>query len=78
MRIIGKLSGALIGGVVSGPIGAVLGLLLGHFFDLGRAENRAIQNDSRIRLSRKVFFQTTFAVMGYLAKVDGRVSEIEI
>lgn len=78
MRIIGKLSGALIGGFVSGPIGAVIGLLLGHFFDLGHAENRVIQNDSRVRQSRKVFFQTTFAVMGYLAKVDGRVSEKEI
>ena len=78
MRILGKILGILIGGIILGPVGAVFGMLIGHFFDLGQAENRIVQNDNRVRQARKVFFQSTFSVMGYLAKVDGRVSEREI
>lgn len=76
MRILGKLIGTAVGGILLGPIGAVFGTLIGHFFDLGYAQNN--RPDEEVRQTRKVFFQSTFAVMGYLAKVDGRVSEKEI
>lgn len=61
-----------------GPFGSVAGLLIGHFLDLGRGQEQIKQQANQLRGARKVFFQTTFSVMGYLAKVDGRVSEKEI
>lgn len=78
MRIMGKVTAALLGGIVLGPAGAVIGLLLGHFFDLGHQANKVAENNQTVKQARKIFFQSTFTIMGYLAKVDGRVSEKEI
>lgn len=78
MRYLGKLIGFLIGSAILGPLGAVVGLLLGHVVDLGRRQDAFKQQESQRIQARKTFFQTTFLVMGYLAKVDGRVSEKEI
>ena len=84
MNWIGKLSGGILGLIAGGPIGAAVGALLGHQFDrgfgsFGRAGNAGgpmggLSNASR----QQVFFETTFLVMGHLAKADGRVSEEEI
>jgi DnaJ like chaperone protein len=79
----GKLIGGFCGYWLGGPIGLVLGVLLGHQFDRslinldvdfasgvgGKAHHAQVQ---------QVFFETTFAVMGHIAKADGRVSEEEI
>lgn len=70
----GKLVGAALGAVAGGPIGALVGAVLGHQFDRGLTEaggrpSAAVQD---------AFFTTTFAVMGHLAKADGRVTEGEI
>ncbi len=78
MRNIGKILGFLVGGLMLGPFGAVSGLLMGHFLDLGRGQEQVKKQVHQLRTSRKIFFQTTFSIMGYLAKVDGRVSEKEI
>ena len=78
MQYLGKLLGFLIGGIILGPVGAVVGLLLGHLVDLGRGQDTVKRQENQSIQARKVFFQTTFLVMGYLAKVDGRVSEKEI
>lgn len=78
MRLTGKVSAALIGGLILGPLGAVMGLLIGHLFDLGYSQDQAVRVDEKVRHARKIFFQSTFTIMGYLAKVDGRVSEQEI
>lgn len=78
MRLLGKLSGTVVGGLILGPIGAVIGLIMGHFFDLGQAQDSVARANQQVREARKIFFQSTFTVMGYLAKVDGRVSEQEI
>lgn len=56
----------------------ILGIVLGHLFD--RALQKALlfgspENVERIRNS---FFETTFLLSGYLAKVDGRISKSEI
>ena len=76
--ISGKLIGGLIGLFTSGFFGAIIGVLVGHFFD--RGFGRALGFDygaDRARLQR-LFFETTFTIMGHLAKADGRVTEEEI
>lgn len=64
MQWFGKGIGVLIGTLVAGPVGALVGAFAGHRWD-------------KSRLGR-LFFDTTFEVMGRIAKVDGRVSEDEI
>jgi DnaJ like chaperone protein len=70
----GKILGATLGAMAGGPVGAVLGAIVGHQFDRGAAETGAIPPPS----VQQAFFETTFAVMGRIAKADGRVSETEI
>ena len=76
----GKVVGGTFGFMMGGPLGALLGAALGNYFDggldtirlddsLGRGERERIQS---------VFFTTTFAIMGYIAKSDGRVTKDEI
>ncbi|WP_210395641.1 co-chaperone DjlA [Motiliproteus sediminis] len=66
-------------------IGALLGLFSGGFIGLlfGAAVGYGLQNAfNGFKLStlnpQQAFFEATFAVMGKLAKADGRVSENEI
>jgi len=76
---IGKAVGGVMGFALGGPIGSALGALLGHQFDRGAAQ---LSTGSRFRFGseriQQLFFETTFAVMGHIAKADGRVSESEI
>ena len=74
----GKLTGGILGLLFFGPFGALLGLFLGHLWDqvgggLGRGAGFSFGSPDRT-----VFFNTSFAVMGHLSKVDGRVSREEI
>jgi DnaJ like chaperone protein len=69
----GKFIGVLVGSL-AGPVGAAVGLFLGHQFDRGMEDTRRARWDG-VGL---VFFETTFGVMGHIAKADGRVSEAEI
>jgi len=76
----GKLVGGAFGFMLGGPIGAVLGAALGHQFDSGfkgvmQDETLGVGATERVQTA---FFTTTFSIMGYMAKVDGRVSEHEI
>jgi DnaJ like chaperone protein len=77
---LGKLGGSLLGFMAGGYVGAFVGALLGHQFDRGIAGQRL--RDAGGGMSdqdrRRVFFETTFLIMGRLAKADGRVSEEEI
>lgn len=80
MAWIGKVTGGLLGYAAARLFGAVVGVILGHQFDRGmtgpapgREARRAAPGERQ-----RVFFETTFLVMGHLAKVDGRVSEAEI
>jgi DnaJ like chaperone protein len=74
----GKIVGAILGYLLlRGFWGAVIGAMLGHFID------QAISAPNRGRRAppqeiRDKFFAATFAVMGHVAKSDGRVSEAEI
>jgi len=81
----GKLVGAALGFIVSGGsiIGAVIGAFIGHQFDRGlNFGDHGRQPGGTGRFSgaerQAVFFETTFLVMGYVAKADGRVTEDEI
>jgi len=62
MQWFGKGIGGLIGAFVGGPVGTLLGVIVGH----------------RLDQIRRLFFETTFEVMGHVAKADGRVSEDEV
>jgi DnaJ like chaperone protein len=74
MKWVGKTVGGLLGWLAAGPLGAALGMLLGHQFDtqgFGAAAGDLTGIGER-------FFRSTFHVMGYVAKADGRVSPQEI
>lgn len=73
MNWTGKLVGVIVGSL-AGPVGAAVGLFLGHQFDLGIGGSRQASFGG----VGQVFFETTFGVMGHVAKADGRVSEAEI
>ena len=73
MRWTGKLVGALLG-AAAGPVGALIGAVLGHGFDANE-EERAKRDP---RVIQRLWFDTAFAVMGFVAKADGRVSERDI
>jgi DnaJ like chaperone protein len=76
----GKLVGGAFGFMLGGPLGALLGVALGHNFDKGlRAlpDEAAFSAGDRERV-QTAFFTATFAVMGRVAKADGRVSPAEI
>ena len=83
MSVWGKLIGGLCGYLLTHAWwGMLLGVWLGHQFDRGLkpggggfSASFRVLNLARIQRS---FFETTFSVMGHLAKADGRVSEAEI
>ena len=79
MKLKGKLLGALFGLIILGPIGMALGFIFGHLYDLGyfHAFIEATRGGIHTQ-AQKVFFESTFKIMGYIAKSDGHVSEKEI
>lgn len=77
MNWTGKIIGGLIGLFIYGPLGALIGIFIGHLFDRGVMRAPNFHNKAH-QLIQKVFFRSTFTIMGYLAKSDGRVSEKEI
>jgi len=83
MQWLGKAIGGALGYAVGGPfrvVGLALGVLLGHQFDVGFGDKRAARG--RVGFgSKKIqqqFFESTFALMGHVAKANGRVSEADI
>ncbi len=76
----GKIVGGTFGFMMGGPLGAVMGAALGNYFD-GGLEKIALDDSLGIGATERVqsvFFTTTFAVMGYIAKSDGKVTRDEI
>ena len=76
MSWIGKILGGGLGMVLGGPLGALLGAGLGHVVldKTPQVETGASASEAR----QVAFFTTTFAMLGKMAKADGRVSEEEI
>ena len=82
MRWMGKVVGAALGfAAYRSPLGALLGALFGHAYDeyQTQAASAAPLDDGGDPIAiGNLLFETAFAVMGYLAKADGRVTEAEI
>ena len=80
MRIWGKILGFLFGFMLSKNIfGALLGAWLGHRFEQGVGLNFNNLGGSKSDTDRQAaFFYSTFSVMGYIAKANGRVTQHEI
>jgi len=76
----GKVVGGALGFVLGGPLGALLGAVLGHNLDRGikSLEGTETLDPGERERVQTAFFTATFAVMGHLAKADGRVSRREI
>ncbi len=79
----GKAIGAFLGFAIRGFPGALVGVLIGHQFDRGLGDNvsdRVDDSDDEhdSPSNSQSLFYATFAVMGHIAKSDGRVSEEEI
>lgn len=78
MNWFGKILGMIFGFLLLGPLGAVIGFFAGHFFDKGLNVDWLKLNAGGNKTVQNAFFTTTFAVMGHIAKADGRVSERQI
>jgi DnaJ like chaperone protein len=78
MKWIGKVTGGLLGALALGPLGALFGVLLGHQFDEDTGAAPEPLAGEELTAIGERFFRATFRVMGYIAKADGRVSELEI
>jgi len=78
MAIWGKIIGALLGYTLLRLPGAFLGYLIGSWFDRGLRLHLYRIPHSRAAAIQQIFFKTSFLVMGYLCRADGRVNEKEI
>ena len=72
--------GGGLGFMMGGPVGAVMGAAFGQYFDRGfssiqRDESLGYGSTERVQT---VFFTSVFAIMGHVAKSDGRVTADEI
>lgn len=70
---VGKIICALIGMLFLGPIGFVVGLIIGHFID-----KSSVRYTPENKAAQQAYIESYFAVMGYVAKLDGQVSQREI
>jgi DnaJ like chaperone protein len=74
----GKVIGGLIGLAAGNVPGLILGVLFGHAFDRALVKAMRFGSPDNIERIKNNFFETTFLLLGYLAKVDGRISKSEI
>lgn len=84
----GRVFGALLGYMAADWAGAVAGFIIGFWLDRRRKQLVAGHNDTEARMgdaghtnaghAQAAFFETSFAVMGAVCKVDGQISSAEI
>ncbi|MEI5639387.1 MULTISPECIES: co-chaperone DjlA [unclassified Pseudoalteromonas] len=81
----GKLLGTIFGFLFGRWLGAILGFYLGHLFDRGLKQDfdkvggfQGFMKGEDLHERQALFFSSCFAVMGHIAKSNGRVSEIHI
>jgi DnaJ like chaperone protein len=74
----GKVIAGLIGLLVGGLFGLIIGVFIGHSFDKGLARTFGFASPENIARIKSSFFETTFLLLGHLAKADGRISQQEI
>ena len=81
MKWWGKLLGGAVGYAFGDYIGAIIGVLLGHQLDRARRPVGSLGGNygsNARKQTQKVFFNTTFSVLGHISKADGHVSKQEI
>jgi DnaJ like chaperone protein len=76
--IFGKLIGGLLGFYSAGLFGAVMGIVAGHYFDKGIGQALGFDYGADRAQLQRLFFETTFTIMGHLAKADGHISKEEV
>lgn len=79
----GKVFAGGFGWLLGGPVGLAIGLFLGHLLDRGYERVQSFNPFRPWAAGEKervqsAFLDTTFALMGHLAKADGQVTEDEI
>jgi len=73
--------GGALGYMIGGPLGAMLGVAFAGNFSKGKSNFHGSPKDYQPGDKQRVqaaFFSSVFSVMGYIAKVDGKVSKSEI
>ncbi|MFT6985609.1 MAG: DnaJ like chaperone protein [Psychromonas sp.] len=83
MRIWGKILGGFFGFMFGHVFGMLLGIWLGHRFDRATAinfnsQNNLFGNTISSQERQKLFFDSTFSVMGHIAKAKGQVTQTDI
>lgn len=78
----GKILGGFFGYLMAGPIGIFIGVLIGNVFDKALSNHIAHPYGHLLNEASKdvqaLFLETTFSMLGHIAKADGRVTENEI
>ena len=74
----GKVLGAFLGFVTLGVVGGLVGFFVGHMFDSGLVRAIRMTGPDGLHALQQEFFDTTFIMLGYIAKADGRITESEI
>ena len=74
----GKLVAGFFGLLLGGIVGLAVGLFVGHIFDRGLQRTLQFASPENIARIRDSFFDTTFLLLGHMAKADGRISREEI
>ncbi|ABV86195.1 co-chaperone DjlA [Shewanella pealeana] len=75
MRIWGKVFGFIIGFMFGRIGGAIFGLWLGHMYDRRQSQKAGLGGGGK---RQALFFNTTFSVMGHVAKASGQVTQNDI
>lgn len=81
MQFIGKILGFILGyKLLGGFFGGLLGLIAGHWADKKLYELGSVSSSvfGKGLTRQSLFMQTTFSVLGHLAKSKGRVTEDDI
>lgn len=81
MQFIGKIVGFILGyQMFHGLFGGILGAFIGHLADKKLYELGSVRSSifGKNLTRQSLFTQTTFAVLGHIAKAKGRVTEADI
>jgi len=76
--VFGKIIGGAIGFYSGGLFTCLLGIFVGHLFDRSLKGFMKSESPETLAIIQQNFFETTFTLIGYLAKSDGRVTPEEI
>jgi len=76
-QFFGKVIVGLVGLAAAGIPGLIVGLVIGHILDVTLLKKFHFGSSENLDRIRHSFFETTFLLLGYIAKADGRISQLE-